>query len=122
MSAEILRQAAALMRERATDRAVPQGRWFVDDDDPQWHVLAHDPEMPGFPFDVARDLPGDDRTAVGEHIASWHPAAALAVADTLDALAKVLDESDYTVESDVLPTWLHCHLDNIAATYLGESA
>lgn len=108
MSAETLRRAAVLMRERAE-----AARTFYSEP----HAKAGQ-EVPWFgPADMY-DFDDHD----GPHIASWHPAVALAVADTLDALAKVLDEGDYTVESDVLPTWLHCYLDNIAATYLGESA
>ena len=61
MSADVLRKAAALMRERA-EAAGPNDPWFTSDDD------ANTPED-------------------AEHIASWHPAVALAVADWLDATA-----------------------------------
>lgn len=60
MSAEILRKAASLMRERA--EAATPGPWI--------------------PFDADAD-----------HIASWHPAVALAVADWLDATADDWDRS-----------------------------
>lgn len=47
-----------------------------------------------------------------------HPGFLHATADLLTALARELERGDYAVESDVLPTWLHCHLDNIAHHYL----
>jgi hypothetical protein len=65
------------------------------------------------------DDDGDEITrSAPQHIAYWDPNAAKAVADMLDALAQELERGDYTVESDVLPTWLHSYIDNIAFTYL----
>lgn len=88
MSSETLRRAASLMRARATDRAVPESPWFVEDDGGDYNVLAVDPGCP-IPFDVARNVPAgraeDDHSPVAEHIASWHPDVAIAVADSLDA-------------------------------------
>ena len=92
MSAEALRRAAALMRERA--EAATPGRWE--------HVEAFHASFVCFParddLDTvaatkilrADNRPGrrkDKRDAA--HIASWHPAVALAVADWLEAVAEV---------------------------------
>jgi len=75
VSAEALREAAAKMRERAElamdgpweSRVLGDGRaWVASKDD----ALS----MHGYP-------------ATAEHIASWHPAVALAVADWLEDTA-----------------------------------
>lgn len=68
MSAETLRRAAALMRERA------EGTYLATDsgDLADWHTPA---DLVGM-FEEEGD---------GDYIASWHPAVALAVADWLDA-------------------------------------
>lgn len=77
MSAEVLRRAAALMRERARAatsgpwESIPAGAWtgrvFGDDDE---MVAKTSTETP-------------DNHGNAEHIASWHPAVAFAVADLL---------------------------------------
>ena len=64
MSSEILRRAAALMRERA-EAVPPEGLsdcWFDAEASDLMHLRSHD----------------------REHIASWSPAVAFAVADWLD--------------------------------------
>lgn len=78
MSSAVLREAAALMRSRA--EAAPDSHWFavlrqdgrawIDVPDEDGHALA----MHGF-------------QAAATHIASWHPAVALAIADWLDEVA-----------------------------------
>lgn len=74
MSAELLRRAAALMRERA--EAVPpeglQDAWFDADASDLMHLKQYD----------------------REHIASWPPEVALAVADWMDADAGVMERHD----------------------------
>jgi len=75
VSAEILRRAAALMRSRA-EGATP-GPWSYSDE----AVWA----APGFGQICGMGLAGN-----GVHIASWHPAVALAVADWLEAEAAAL--------------------------------
>ena len=82
--AEELREAAGRMRERATAKPVPNTRWYLMSEGNEDHVLAPDPSMPGYPWDVARHVPSPE---VGAHVASWHPAVALAVADLLDGIA-----------------------------------
>ena len=89
MTAALLREAAALMRERA--EAEPATGWvkcdFNDGDHrPLWGVANDaffnppaDEDVPWLAIEVHT---GTEATA--EHIASWHPAVALAVADWLD--------------------------------------
>ena len=93
MSADMLRRAAALMRERATDAT--EGRWsnehvcgdavpnshIVD----RWFVMGHfESGSPTGPVSTSEYQPDAD------HIASWHPDVALAVADWLDVTASTL--------------------------------
>lgn len=89
MSAEVLRQAAALMRERA--EAATTGPWRVGAEgsegsrvnprtgdkreDSRWIASVN-----------GRVQPEDGRNA--QHIASWHPVVALAVADWLEQQAE----------------------------------
>jgi len=76
MSAETLRRAAALMRERArrAERAVGAGGGWVATWD---HSVAAS--------DGAQIADCFDSGLTTAHIASWHPTVALAVADWLDA-------------------------------------
>ena len=85
MSAEILRRAAAAMRENA--EAAAPGPWIV-----VYEERSHDGDLPicddagsylcCSPDDGVR---GGHELADAEHIASWHPVVALAVADWLDS-------------------------------------
>ena len=103
MSADLMREAAALMRDRA-EAATPGGpRWETEPDE------MHGPSQ-------AVILPADSDSAVAfasaddaEHIASWHPAVALAVADLLDGLA-----------SDTPWDFRHDEALAIALAYLGR--
>lgn len=85
MSAARLREAANLMRERA--QAATPGRWGVFG----MTVLASTDGTSNVDtaVEVAQALTVDDagrpRTWDADHIRSWHPAVALAVADWLDA-------------------------------------
>lgn len=87
MSAEILRRAAAAMRERAeaVDGWYSAAAW----------ATTHPFSLPIEPADA-------------EHIASWHPAVALAVADWLDATAERHHPSESPVE-------LYLHTDESCA-------
>lgn len=77
MSADLLRRAAALMRERA--EAATAGPWVAAGNVVEGvgtvtfdkHMLSND----------------------AEHIASWHPAVALAVADWLGRTADIEDDN-----------------------------
>ena len=84
--ADLLRRAAALMRERATDAGEAWGtdKWTAGEtgwDDRQGGT--YDVQSAGGLVAVA----GCEELA--EHIASWHPAVALAVATWLDSHADI---------------------------------
>lgn len=79
MSAEVLRRAASLMRERA-EVATP-GPWT-----PQVGIIVSNPGPNAKYVADCYDEPGGS-VADAAHIASWHPAAALAVADVLSLAA-----------------------------------
>src|SRR5690606_5815154 len=78
---EQMREAARLMRERAT--ASTSGPWFADGAD----VLhLHGEEQWGIAETL--DIYSPEREAANAaHIAGWHPGVALAVADMLDRAA-----------------------------------
>ena len=91
--ADLLRRAAALMRERA--EAATPGPWVrsgssIETD----HECSpsHDCWPVGDTYSGMKPdgstYPRDLNRADAEHIASWHPAVALAVADWLDAEAE----------------------------------
>jgi hypothetical protein len=81
MTAELLREAAALMRERA--EAATPGPWMRAE---PWDRAVGQVDGPWVAETTAL---GQATAANAEHIASWHPAVALAVADWLDAVAAV---------------------------------
>lgn len=108
MSAEILREAAALMRSRAeAAESGMAGPWEskVLTDGRAWVVGQFDSlSMHGYP-------------SPAEHIASWHPAVALAVADWLDDTARVweaLDTNFFAIEDEPCLA--------VARAYLGRDA
>lgn len=92
MSAGLLREAAAKMRERA--EAATPGPWRALSETSgamSWdvEVVAGDDRLCTFdpsdyPDGIQDVAPEDD----AEHIASWHPDVALAVADWLDLAAR----------------------------------
>lgn len=94
MSATVLREAAALMRKRA--EAATPGPWeaIVCDSGISYRALTSDVVTAAMGDHVANaDHDGDAEGPHGAegadatHIASWHPAVALAVADWLDFVA-----------------------------------
>jgi hypothetical protein len=115
VSADMLREAATLMRERA--EAATQGPWRAE---PIRGIGLRRADVRGLPENTAHDYRGDAVATAAdsefgacpqgdaEHIASWHPAVALAVADWLDAVAAVhwpkrhdrLSESHYNAEPE----------------------
>lgn len=110
MSADVLRRAAALMRERA-EAATPG----------PWERVTH----PRFgPQGAVRTPNGDlNISAYTEpyrssedalHIASWHPTVALAVADWLD------HEAGYVEAHQASPDGTTKHALDVARAYLGE--
>ena len=135
MSAETLRKAAAMMRARADVWEFHAGRWVVV---PSYAGHSEiramdmdDPELDPSLVDNSTFVVDCDTSGTAEHIASWHPAVALAVADWLDAEAlkwervaefdraygDVPDEGiEVTRANDV-----H-HALTVARVYSGESA
>ena len=128
MSAEKLREAAALMRERA--EAATRGPWRADGT--TVGGARHQPVVMGG-FDSSGSLQDPCAPWDAEHIASWHPAVALAVADWLDEAADHLDvyEDDDlhpALRPHVCPTALEgteCSVLEqalvVARAYLGEA-
>ena len=114
MSAETLRKAASLMRERATDAT--EGPWLVtfipETAVPSQHLVDRWYVMGCFDQDPRRQT-GPAAMCEYEpdvrHIASWHPAVALAVADWLDC------QADTTCDCGVDESALA-----VARAYLGE--
>lgn len=115
-AADELREAAALMRVRA-EGSVP-GPWPVEDDN---HLalpmakLPYDPDIKGMTrASGSYELAGPN-DATTRHIASWHPAVALAVADWLDDAAIDMSEVyDYPEPPNPLAL-------AVARAYLGVS-
>lgn len=110
-STETLRRAAALMRKRA--EAATPGRWGIEN-----RVILVAPEdVGGETVNVILghvNQPGiaeNERNA--QHIASWHPAVALAVADWLERAADDHDDTPCPAIDGALA---------FAHAYLGESA
>lgn len=103
MTAEKLREAARLMRERAK-AAGTNWPWY----DPEDVAEALQPMADGY------NNPGDD----AEHIASWSPAVALAVADLLDTIAVGLEARGVTAH--IKPSERAAF--EAARTYLGEQS
>ena len=118
MTAEPLRRAAALMRERA--EAATPGPWFPWDG---WGPTEDG--LMGFsrlgPRSGERVLHHDDMRDIYatradvEHIATMHPAVALAVADWLDAYAERLEVLGHAIGSN------HGQALAVARAYLGEA-
>lgn len=114
MSAETLRRAAALMRERA--EAATSGPWSVGPYHQLTSVLTEDGGLtiasvgaPHHPF-VRADA---------DHIASWHPAVARAVADWLDRKAERAEDMWLTHGQQMRgPEWLDALA--VARAYLGD--
>lgn len=122
MSAEILREAASLMRERA--EAATRGPWFAD---------GRDVRGPGDWMDADFVLGFDacPTQVDADHIASWHPVVALAVADWLEETADHLSVetnqyADGSVCLAVDAAAADCSIFQsalaVARAYLGESS
>jgi hypothetical protein len=92
-----LRRAAALMRERVEALSLPPFGDAVEDWTSEWLVSAG--------FDGAD----------ADHIASWHPDVALAVAKSLDTLAEAVEDDYFDLGDFVVRDALA-----VARAYLGE--
>lgn len=115
MSAEVLRRAAALMRERAEAAAVSApSPWFVSEAD----IVTDDEEPIETLSVVTRVTHWRDAAAQRNHVASWHPAVARAVADVLDEEAQLLEGwAMYSYHPDARPA--DHKLVAVARAYLG---
>ena len=111
---------------------------FNEGDDPMYCPLW------GVSNDVYFNPPADDDApwlavevhtgteATAEHIASWHPAVALAVADWLDDLYDRITDTDYDEDDDLaaalrgevdVADWPEVHRAlAVATTYLGRAS
>jgi hypothetical protein len=110
MSAEMLRRAAALMRERAeaATRPVQSPGWIAGREGREFERLNE--VYTGPECRDSRDLAVATFAADAQHIASWHPAVALAVADLLDT-APDTGTSSITYHAALA----------VATAYLGET-
>lgn len=108
--AETLRRAAALMRKRAEDSTPSPWRVVADPDGVEVSVI-------GGPRDHYLADVHEWSTGLGNpfHIASWHPAVALAVADMLDRAA-----DEWEAEPGTCASYYGAAID-AARAYLGGS-
>lgn len=94
MSAELLREAAELLREQAeatdTRGAWEVGQRYLRDGDWIRPVYDEDGTVCEIHEGNANEAPKSCK-ALAEHIASWHPVVALAVADWLDSAARTYE-------------------------------
>lgn len=128
MSAEVLREAAALMRERA--EAATPGPWFTHEEhgrdyaDEGWSYVAtitrSGAEVTATAYPGGPDH-GHDAQADAEHIASWPPAVAFAVADWLEFYAFTF-ESREAAKGDVPSAAVNPFALAVARAYLGSDS
>lgn len=121
MSAEVLRQAAALMRERA--EAATPSPWVAEyrvvraTGSSTRTISFNEPPVifqgPGR-FHL---VPRGEQGANAALAASWHPAVALAVADLLDEYARLWEASEDSGEMAHAP--LGRYFLAVATAYLG---
>lgn len=127
MTAELLRRAACLMRERA--EAATAGPWTAKD---PWACVvapADTPVAKHSPRNDAREIEAYGGLLIGEsiikadreHIASWHPAVALAVADWLEDTALGIESAFAPSLYEQSRPNVQCALA-VARAYLGEEA
>ena len=111
MSADLLREAAALMKNRA--RGADRGPWkWAEQTHGEWYGIQSEFAALGNVFDAGNAF----------HIASWHPAVALAVADWLSGMA-ARAESKLAHGGDETAVWAHeHHALKVALTYLGRAS
>jgi hypothetical protein len=121
VSAETLREAARLMRERA--EAATRGPWHYPPTR-GWRGVVM--SRFGCLWAPARGRDGQlNHEPDGVHIASWHPTVALAVADMLDNAAQ--DAEMQGPDGELRSQWdMRVHLATtralaVARAYLGET-
>ena len=112
--AEVMRRAAGLMRERATE--LPPGPWRAEGRDvtatQDYHGDDWNPDW-DFGFNVAVCRRQDE----AEHIAAWSPLAALAVADLLEREAALIDAQVFPQSDPAMERYPLA----VARAYLGET-
>lgn len=115
MSPEVLRQAAEKMRERAeAATAWPSRRMpWIDQMSPDGTATVREPKDVGRWDESIRATCYEPEVAL--HIASWHPAVALAVADLIDHHVDRMETTGFVGH-------LHTDLVNVARAYLGGDA
>lgn len=124
MSADLLREAAAKMRERA--EAATSGPWFGVTGPGGYpnEVRTGDGSDAGLPVLFERRRIGTShymRGADAHHIASWHPAVALAVADWLERDAQMIERVPESIDP-ATPERVYARAFAVARAYLGESS
>ena len=120
---ETISRAAALMRERAAAAQNWKRRYPEDSGGEYAYFTAVFLENA-----IANHAPGlssDPHLRTGwqydaEHLASWHPAVALAVADWLDALARAVERSGVAHHPE--PASIHDAALVVARAYLGDES
>ena len=119
MSADTLRRAASLMRERA-EGATP-GPW--DECAVKTFEGTYDCLAPtGTQYEICRLPRTPQGSADSWHLASWHPAVALAVADWLDAEASRVERHHLAVTFDDFAVAAEPKALAVARAYLGEAS
>ena len=115
MSVDVLRQAAALMRERAEAVNYPS----------PWQIGGG---TCGIRCNEGRNYVASTYGGVGTeeaaaiHIASWHPAVALAVADLLDIVEAGWEDYDPDGPGETSMHFVCAWATNLARAYLGDPA
>lgn len=90
MSAETLREAARVLRERAG--AATRGPWFTDE--AGTNGVFTEARVSGTSEDVAYAAAGWGRVGTDHYIATMHPGVGLALADLLEHLATDHENAD----------------------------
>lgn len=139
MSADLLRRAAALIRERseAVAKSMPPPWWVLNPHDTWVSVWYGDQaKVKGIDdgtvpeeewediYETSGSLDNSDwDPPLGRHVASWHPAVTLAVANWLDEQAGCLEEDATTFRFATPESREAMYADALAVAraYLGES-
>jgi hypothetical protein len=108
VSAQELRDAAAAMRARAEACLASDDQWYERDEMLEM-LRSKDSDSFAQPYDA-------------EHIASWHPAVALAVADSLIAAAAHIESFDCEAHCEPDGCELVLTATRTARTYLGSAS
>ena len=120
MSAETLRKAATLVRERAAAATEPRHAdegvlaWTYDGN-PSGAIMGG--RWPIAQASAYEYPDGRPHGRIAEHIVTWDPAAAFGVAALLDGIA-----DDFTHDSDYLDGDYVTKAHHLALTILGEDA